>query len=755
MEDLISRMSLEEKVNQLIAELPHGAWVDRVDGELVIAEPLKAILEDPPCGKVASLLRNDFFATRRLDLVSSPAEGARISNDVQRYVMENTRLGIPVLSGNDDNRCHLGSGSTIFPSLLNIGCSWDRALQLRVAKAIAAEGRSRGEHYAYAPNLDVIRDPRFGRSDQNYGEDPYLAAEMGVAMVRGLQGESLADKESMAAMLRAYPGAGEMDGGHDFAELNLGKRDMQEVVLYPFARAVMAGAEGVMVERSVYDGIPAVASRYFLSDLLRDGWGFTGITMGDAWGVQHLAQERLWIARDNTEAAAKALKAGLDQSMPDGLAAERLGGSLEARAYGRLPEALERGLVTMAEIDTAVRRVLRMKFVMGLFDDPFADPDHAERVNRCSEHLELALEADRKGIVLLENRDNVLPLSKDVKKVAVIGPNAYNHNAQLGDYAPYHDEEVVTTVLQGIRAVLPTHTEVSYAEGCGIRNLSKDGFAQAIWATEGADAIVAVVGGSSEGIMIEKDGVLRGERSPEADCGEGSTRASLDFSGVQLDLLKALKKTGVPLIVVLIHGRPISAPWLSENADALVDASYPGETGGRAVAEVLFGDYCPGGRLTVSVPVTVGQLPVCYYYRVRDPYVEMDCVPLYPFGHGLSYTSFEYGDLAIDRERIRSDEVATVSVEVFNTGDVRGDEVVQLYIRDEVASVTRFNKQLKGFERVSIDPGETKRVTFEVGFDSLCFYGPDDAWIVEPGEFTLMVGGDSQTPKVTGKLWVL
>lgn len=753
-EDLLSRMNVEEKTEQLVAELSDGFWIEKVDGELRISEPLKAILRDPPCGKLALPLRSDFFATRSLDLAPNPAEGARLSNELQRFVSEHTRLGIPVLTGNDDNRCHLGWGSTIFPSVLNMGCTWDQDLQFRVARAIAAEGRSRGEHYAYAPNLDVIRDPRFGRSDQNYGEDPYHAAEMGVAMVRGLQGDSLNSRDAMGAMLRAYPGAGEMDGGHDFAELNLGERDMQEVVLYPFARAIKAGAKGVMVERSIYDGVPAIASRYYLTDLLREEWGFTGVTMADAFGVQHLTHDWMRIARNNLEAAAMALKAGLDQSMPDGLTSERLAGSREMRAYGRLPDALDRGLTEMKDIDTAVRRVLRIKFEMGLFDDPYVDPEFAEEVNRCAEHLDLAAEAARKSIVLLENRNGILPLSKNVKKVAVIGPNAHDHVAQIGDYAPLHDEANVSTVLQGIASILPAGAELSYSRGCGIREMTRDGFAEAIQAATEADVVVAVVGGSSSGIMVERDGVLRGERSPEADCGEGQTRANLDFSGVQLDLLKALKETASPLVVVLIHGRPISEPWLTETADALVDASYPGEAGGRAVAEVLFGDYSPGGRLTVSVPISVGQLPVCYYYRVRERYVEMDHTPLYPFGYGLSYTTFEYSDLVVDPQTISSDESAMVSVEVTNAGEVQGDEVVQFYIRDDLSSVVRFNKQLRGFQRISLQPGETRRVTFEIGFDELCFYGPHRTWIVEPGDFTLMVGGDSATPRVTGKLTV-
>lgn len=753
-EDLLSRMTLEEKINQLLAELPDFLWQERKDGELVISDGLKSILKDPPCGKVGLLTRNDVFANRGKDLVAKPAEAAKISNEMQRYLLENTRLGIPMLSGNDSNHCHLGYGATMFPSVLSMGCTWNKDLQYRTARAIAVECRSRGEHIAYAPDLDVVRDPRFGRSDQNYGEDPYHAAEMGVAMVKGLQGKSLDNQQSIVAMLRAYPGAGEMDGGHDFAELNLGMIDMQEVVLYPFARAVKAGAEGIMVERSVYNGIPVMASRYYLVELPRNEWGFKGITMADAWGVQILAQSPIRIAHDNVEAGAKALKAGLDQSCPDALLKERLTGSRDARAYGRLDEALERGMIEVADIDYCVRHVLRLKFVLGLFENPYADPEYAEEVNRCQTHLDLALETARESLILLENKENLLPLSKDIPSIAVIGASAHDHVTQLGDCAPLHEQEDVTTILQGIRNILPQTARINYAKGCGIRDMSTEGFGEAIEAAKKSDVVVTVVGSSSVGIQYEKDGLLNGKRSPEADCGENVTRVSLDFSGVQLDLLKELKALGKPLVVVLIHGRPISAPWLKENADALIDASYPGEAGGTAVAEVIFGDYNPGGRLTVSVPMTVGQLPTCYYYRIRYPYLEMDHHPLYPFGYGLSYGKFEYGNVNIEKDRIREDESTVLSVDVTNTGDVKGDEVVQLYIRDEVASVTRFNKQLKGFERITLNAGENKTVRFDIGFDQLCFFGPDDTWIVEPGEFTLMVGGDSSTPAVTAKLQV-
>jgi len=740
-EDLLDRMTTEEKLGQLRQELRDFPLYEKNgDGDVDLLPGLKAILANVAIGKLGIFLRADPFTAVTAEAALTPRQAAVLSNKVQRYIMEHTRLGIPILIGNDGNRCHLGRDSTILPSVFNMGCTWDPSLQEAAGHVIAVESRSRGETVNYAPNLDVIRDPRFGRSDQNYGEDPYLVGQLGAAMVRGLQGASLHRDDTMVAMLRAYPGVGDADGGHDFGETSRGPLEMQEFVLRPWKDAVEAGAEGIMVERAAYDGIPAPCHRYLMTELLRDQWGFKGITMGDAWDVSYLIRCR--VAKDHREAGVMALKAGLDMNSTDAVYEEKVLGKRERAAYAQLADALEEGLVSMEHIDRSVRRMLRLKFLLGLFDDPYVDENRAEEVARHPDHIRLALHAARQSMVLLKNEKNLLPLSKTIGAVAVIGPNSDDEWAQLGDYAPAHRPEEVTTVLTGIREVVSNATDVHYALGCEIRDPSEEGFEKALDAARKSDLIVAVVGGSSKGVIVDEDGVLVGRRSVNSDCGESSDRATLDLLGVQEDLLKALKATGKPLIVVLIHGRAMSINWVAAHADAILDAGYPGEAGGTAVAETLFGDWNPGGRLTVSVPRHVGQLPVYYYARheSRPSYVDMDTTPLYPFGFGLSYTAFTYSRLQVSPERIKADETALVSVNVTNAGDVAGDEVVQLYIRDDICSVMRPWKQLKGFERVHLEPGETKTVTFPVGWDALCFYGMDGRWTVEPGTFTLMIG---------------
>jgi beta-glucosidase len=420
-------------------------------------------------------------------------------------------------------------------------------------------------------------------------------------------------------------------------------------------------------------------------------------------------------------------------------------------------EALDRGLVSMREIDRAVTRILRLKFLLGLFENPFVDPDRAESVARCPEHRRLALQAAREGMILLKNEDATLPLAKAMTSIAVIGPNADNTWNQLGDYAASHDREDVVTVLDGIKTLARDRgIAVHYAEGCGIRTTSTEGFAAAVEAARKSDVVVAVVGGSSRIRYPDPDGT--GGRHPEAETGEAQARATLDLPGVQEDLLKKLKATGKPLVVILIHGRAYTVNWIAENADALVDAGYPGEAGGTAVAEALFGEINPGGKLTVSVPRHVGQLPVYYYhlYAGRKQHLDLDAPgPLYPFGYGLSYTTFAYADLRVEPQAIRKDETARVSLAVTNTGDVAGDEVVQLYLRDEVASVARPALQLKGFQRIHLAPGKTRTVTFAIGWEELCFYGLEERWIVEPGNVTIMVAPNSRDVALQAKLTVV
>ena len=755
-DDLLQRMTLEDKVMQLRADIGRpDKLYRRTDRGVEMGDSLVRLLSDPPVGNIGLLLRADPFIGVDPEAALRPEECADLVNQMHRFVREHTRLGIPVTIGNDNSRCHEGMQATIFPAVRNMGCAWDRDLNRRVARAIAAESRSRGETLNFAPDLDVIRDPRLGRSEENYGEDPYLVGELGVQFVRGLQGDDLRSDRTMAALLRCYPGAGDFDGGLDFSDVSRGSHDFEEVGLWPWREAVRAGAQAVMVEFATYDRVPAAASRHLLTELLRERWGFDGFTMTDSWAVRFIIQCR--VAGDRVQAAALALRAGTDQASPDGVMDERDDGDGTLTMYGVLPEALDAGLIEQEDIDRAVRRVLRVKFRLGLFDDPSVDRSVAASASRTPAHLELAHETARAGIVLLRNDGGTLPLRAGLRNIAVVGPNAHDELAQLGDLCPPHPPETVTTILQGIERLAPAGTRVHHARGCGIRSLDRSGLAAAVETARNADVVIAVVGGSSAAEHVEVNGEWSGRRSPEADCGESSDRATLDLLGLQLELLAALRETGVPLVVVLVHGRTMTIEWIAEHADAIVDAGYPGEAGGTAVAEVLYGLHNPGGRLTVSVPRHVGQIPVHYYRWIRKGrpgYVDLPTGPRYPFGHGLSYTRFEYANLRVEPAVIAPDQTATVSVDVTNRGAVAGDEVVQLYVRDEVSSVARPYKLLRGFQRLRLQPGQTGTARMPLGPHELSFHGPDGEWIVEPGEFTVMIGRDAEHDLLTAPLTV-
>ena len=749
-EDLLSRMNLDEKVAQLRAGWPMCYGFKKCGGKVEILDGAKEALTGTAIGQLIALLRAGPWTGIDLERGLSRIQGAELVNEIQRHVKHNTRLGIPVLIGDDGNHGQLGIGATAFPALCGIGCSWNRDLLEKMSRAMAREIRAQGQTIVYTPDLDVIRDPRYGRCEENFGEDPYLVGQMGMAMVRGLQGDDLSSDSSVVALLRAYPGMGDAEGGHDFTRIGLGRREMQEVVLRPWRDAVRQGALGVMIERAEYDGEAAPGSHYYMTELLRDKWDFTGITLGDAGAVKYLQRVRL--AKTKTEAAAMALKAGLDQNLNDFMMPGI--GSDDSYAEG-LPDALERGLITMEDIDRSVRRVLRLKFMLGLFERPYVDPEKAHKIARCDEHRQIALDMAKQSIVLLKNTNSLLPLGGSIGSVALVGPGADSTWNQLGDQAITHRREDVVTILDGMKAGVEREGIVlHHARGCGIRDLSREGFADAVAAAENSDAIVAVVGDSCR-IRYPHEGEIFGERSAEADCGENVARASLELSGVQGELLRELKQTGKPLIVVLIHGRALAINWIAENADAVVDAWYPGEQGGTAVADVLFGDYNPGGKLAVSVPKHVGQLPVYYYHRHQNGrYVEFDSDPLYPFGYGLSYTSFSYANLRIEPQVISKTGTCVVRADISNTGSREGDEVAQLYIQDEHSSTVRPHMELKGFSRVHIEAGESKTVDFEVGWEELCFCGPDYEWILEPGTFKIMVGGSSTDLPLTGTLEV-
>ncbi|GIO88398.1 beta-glucosidase [Paenibacillus faecis] len=735
-EHLLGLMTLEEKVGQLIQ--PFG-WqtYEHIDGKIKLAESFKRQVENGGVGSLYGVLRADPWTGVTLESGLSPRLGAEAVNEIQRYAIEHSRLGIPILIGEECSHGHMAIGATVFPVPLSLGSTWNVDLYREMCRAVARETRSQGGAVTYSPVLDVVRDPRWGRTEECFGEDAYLIGQMAVASVEGLQGERLDSEDSVAATLKHFVGYGSSEGGRNAGPVHMGRRELLEVDLLPFRKAVEAGAASIMPAYNEIDGVPCTTNKELLDGVLRGEWGFDGMVITDCGAIDMLASGHD-VAGDGEEAAIQAIEAGIDMEM-------------SGEMFGKhLAEAVRAGRLDTAVVDQAVRRVLELKFRLGLFEAPYADPARAEAMIGSREHVELARKIAGEGIVLLKNEGGVLPLSAAAGKIAVIGPNADAHYNQLGDYTSPQPRSKVTTVLGGIRGKLAdTPERVLYAPGCRIKGDSREGFEFALSCAERADTVVMVVGGSSardfgEGSIDLRTGASKvtGNTESDMDCGEGIDRMSLRLSGVQLELIQEVHKLGKPLIVVYINGRPIAEPWIDEHADAILEAWYPGQEGGHAVADVLFGDVNPSGRLTVSIPKHVGQLPV-YYNGKRSRgkrYLEDDTQPRYPFGYGLSYTEFGYANLTVQPASIPPDGTAKVAVDVTNTGSRAGAEVVQLYVTDVASAVTRPAMELKGFRKVYLAPGESRRVEFTVGAEELQYIGRDYKPVVEPGEFRIHVG---------------
>lgn len=736
-EDLLGLMTLEEKVGQLIQ--PFG-WqtYEHINGEIKLTESFMKQVENGGVGSLYGMLRADPWTGVTLETGLSSREGAEAVNAIQRYAIEHSRLGIPLLIGEECSHGHMAIGATVYPVPLTLGSTWNVDLYREMCQAVARETRSQGGAVTYSPVLDVVRDPRWGRTEECFGEDPHLISELAVASVEGLQGEGLDSPNSVAATLKHFVGYGSSEGGRNAGPVHMGRRELLEVDLLPFKKAVQAGAASIMPAYHEIDGVPCTTNRELLDDVLRKEWGFDGMVITDCGAIEMLANGHD-VAEDGRDAAIQAIEAGIDMEMSGVMFGEHL------------VKAVRSGLLETAILDQAVRRVLMLKFRLGLFESPYADPDRAEQVIGSKEHIELARKLAGEGIVLLKNKDGVLPLSPEGKgKIAVIGPNADVGYNQLGDYTSPQPRSKVATVLTGVRSRLADAPErVLYAPGCRINGDSREGFEHALFTAEQADTIVLVLGGSSardfgEGSIDLKTGASKvtGNAWSDMDCGEGIDRLSLHLSGVQLELAKKLHKLGKPMVVVYINGRPIAEPWIDEHADAILEAWYPGQEGGHAVADILFGDVNPSGRLTISIPKDVGQLPV-YYNGKRSRgkrYLENDSQPRYPFGFGLSYTEFSYAKLTVQPEVIPQGGTAKVSATVTNTGNRAGAEVVQLYIGDVASKVTRPAKELKGFQKIHLAPGETRLVEFTVGAEQLQYIGQDYKPVVEPGEFRVHVG---------------
>ena len=662
----------------------------------------------------------------------NPELAAKAGNALQKYVMENTRLGIPMFLAEEAPHGHMAIGATVFPTGIGMAATWSPELVKEVGQVIAKEIRSQGGHISYGPVLDLTRDPRWSRVEETFGEDPVLSGILGASMVDGLGGGNLSQKYATIATLKHFLAYAVPEGGQNGNYASVGIRDLHQNFLPPFRKAIDAGALSVMTSYNSIDGIPCTSNHYLLTKLLRNEWKFRGFVVSDLYSIEGI-HESHFVAPTKENAAIQSVMAGVDVD---------LGGD----AYTNLCHAVQSGQMDKAVIDTAVCRVLRMKFEMGLFEHPYVDPKIAAKTVRRKEHIELARKIAQSSITLLKNENSILPLSKTINKVAVIGPNADNRYNMLGDYTAPQEDSNVKTVLDGILTKLSPF-RVEYVRGCAIRDTTVNEIEQAIEAARRSEVVIVVVGGSSARdfkTSYKETGAAVAEEGSVSDmeCGEGFDRASLSLLGRQQELLESLQKTGKPLIVVYIEGRPLEKNWASEYADALLTAYYPGQEGGNAIADVLFGDYNPSGRLPISVPRSVGQIPV--YYNQKAPrnhdYVEVSSSPLYSFGYGMSYTTFEYSDLQVVQKSARCFEV---SFKVKNTGKYDGEEVSQLYMRDEYASVVQPMKQLKHFERFHLKKGEEKKVTFVLTEEDFFLVNYTLKKVVESGNFHLMIGAAS------------
>ncbi|MGA3131174.1 MAG: glycoside hydrolase family 3 N-terminal domain-containing protein [Terracidiphilus sp.] len=736
--DLLARMTLQEKAAQMMC-----IWQKKPE-TLVDAE-----------GNFDEKKAKEAFRDRRgLGQVGRPSDAgngrnarqmAELTNAIQKFFLENSRLGIPVMFHEECLHGHAAIDGTSFPQPIALGATFNPQLVESIFTATGAEARLRGTHHALTPVVDVAREPRWGRVEETYGEDPFLVSRLGIAAVRGFQGDAtFRDKRHVIATLKHFVGHGQPESGMNCAPANVSLRVLRETFLYTFREALReGGAISVMASYNEIDGVPSHANRWLLRDVLRKEWGFKGFVVSDYFSIWELGYRPdthgHFVAKNKKEACALAVRAGVNIELPD------------PDCYLHLVELVRKGVLEEADLDELVAPMLFWKFEMGLFDDPYVDPAEAEGVVGCQNHRKLALTAAHESITLLKNENHLAPLDlKKVKTIAVIGPNA--HRSLLGGYSgvPKHN----VTVLDGIKEKVGEKVKVLYSEGCKITvggswnqdqvtpsdpEEDRNQIAEAVKVAEQADVIVVAIGGNEQ-------------TSREAwSLQHMGDRTSLDLIGRQEDLVKALMALGKPVIAFLFNGRPLSINYLSQNVPVIYECWYLGQETGHAVADVLFGDYNPGGKLPITVPRSVGHLPAFYNYKpsARRGYLFDDVSPLYAFGFGLSYTSFSIANPRLTKKKIRSDGLTRVLVDVTNTGVREGTEVVQLYIRDVVSSVTRPVKELKGFRKVRLQPRESITVSFDITPALLSFYDINMNYVVEPGDFELMVGNSSRDADLT------
>ena len=727
--DLLARMTLEEKVAQLVC-----LWAERPE-----AGPNTGFSTDrgdfSPAAAAISM-KNGIGQIARQRERKDPRAAARFANAVQKWLAENTRLGIPAIFHDEILHGLMAPKGTSFPTPIALASSWDPELVTKVFTAAALETRARGSHFVLGPNLDLARDPRWGRTEETYGEDPYLVSRMGVAVIKAIQGPGPGvDDAHVIATAKHFAAHGQPEGGTNIAPANFSERVLREYFLPSFEAAVKeAGVMSVMASYNEIDGVPSHANKWLLGKVLREEWGFDGLVVSDYYGVPQLVSLHR-VANDKAEAARLAIEAGVDAEVPD------------PDCFRTLVQLVRDGKVAEAAVDKAVARNLRAKFLLGLFENPYVDVERAARVTDSREHRALAAEAARRSITLLKNEGNLLPLDRTrLRNVAVIGPNA--DRAHLGGYTDPNPAPGVS-VLQGLKTKLGSSVNVTHARGV---NITKEGgdwwadtstppdpaederlIAEAVNVARAADAVVLVIGGNEDT-----------NKEAWADNHLGD-RDTLDLPGRQDELVRAVLGAGKPTVAVLINSGPLSINYVAEKVPAILEGFYLGEETGTGVADVLFGDYNPSGRLPVSFPRSVGQLPIYYNHKptAKRGYLYTSKEPLFAFGHGLSYTTFAYSDLQVSPQQIGPAGRAEVSVTVTNTGRRAGEEVVQLYVTDLVSSVTRPVIELKDFTRVALAPGQSRRVKFTLTPDKLSFLDLDMRRTVEPGWFDVMVGTSS------------
>jgi len=696
-DSVLALMTLDEKIGQLTL------YTSDMDQTGAFLRP--EYIEDIKKGNVGAIFN---------------AYGAEYTRKLQEMAVKETRLGIPLLFGYDVIHGH----RTIFPMPLAEASSWDLDMIQRAAEVAAAEATAEGLHWTFAPMVDIARDPRWGRIIEGSGEDVFLGSQIAAARVRGFQGTDIRALNTMAATVKHFAAYGAAQAGRDYHSVDMSERQLRETYLPPFKAAIDAGALSIMTAFNDVAGVPATASRFLMNDILRDEWNFKGFVVTDYTAIMELRNHA--VASDEFHASELALNAGVDMSMQDGY------------FQLTLAELVKQGRVKESDIDTAVRRVLRVKFMLGLFDDPYrySDLDRQNAEVMKPENIQAAREMAHKSMVLLKNENNALPLSKSVRTIAVVGPLSEARRELIGSWSAAGDWAKSVTLLEGIKNAVP-NARVIHADGCDINCTSTSGFQAAVNAARQADVVILALG---EAYWMS---------------GEAASRSDINLPGMQQQLAEAIHKTGKPVVAVLMNGRPLTINWLDENIPSILQTWFLGTTTGDAIADVLFGDVNPSGKLPITYPRNVGQIPIYYNmlptgrpFKAEDKYttkyLDVPNEPLYVFGYGLSYTTFAYSDLTVSAASMLPTDTLTVTVTLTNTGSRAGEEVVQLYIRDKVASISRPVKELKGFVKVSLEPGEARSIRFVINQNDLSFYKEDLSFGWEPGDFDVFVGGNSR-----------